>query len=319
MGLAREAGPHRARLPDDRVRPRAEAEEATAEGALRGALADVRLQRRALTLRAVPPSTPVRGPVVPQAERPARAASGDRVRPRVPLHRPRHPRRHRRQARESPLAAEVPELHRRLSRGRARDSLRPPDAPTALREERTCHAGRDDRGARCQDRSHEMAIQGRADRVRAAARRPHALFRVVGSQGLRAQRAEEAESQALELRDRLQGRGRAGVREQHHLRGHERRPRLRDQRAHRPAALACGVVLTLRPPGVLLRRSCGRVRTRLPRQYGWNGLRLRSDDGEPALGPASRDLRLLGARGVAEHGVRRDVGRVLLRARRAHG
>ncbi len=318
MGLAREAGPHRARLPDDGVCPRAEAQKATPERALPGALADVWVQRRALTLRAVPTAATVRGPVVPQAEGPARAASGDRVRPRFPLHRPWHPRRHRRQARESPLAAEVLELHRRLSRGRARDSLRPTDAPSALREERPCHPGRDDRGAGRQDRSHEMAVQGRPHRVGPVARRPRSLFRLLGSQGLCARRAQAAQSNALECRDGRQGHRCARIRERDRLRRHVRRSCVRARRAHRPAALARRVLYALRAPGVLLRYAGRCLRARLPRQHGRNGLRLRCDHGKPALGAAGGDVRLLRARGLAEHGVRRDVGRVLLGARCAH-
>ena len=318
VGLAREAGPHGARLPDDRVRPCPEAEEASAQGAVRRALADVRLQRRTVALRAVPASAAVRGPLVAQAGGRSRASSGGRLRPRFPLQQPGHRGRHRRAARENRLEAAVPELHRRLPRGCARDALRPPDAPPAVREERSCHAGRDDRGTRRQDRPHEMAVQGRPDRVRPLARRPRPLLRLVGSQGLCAQRAQEEESHDLELRDRRQGRRRSGVRKRDCLRGHERGPRLRDQRAHRTTALAGAVVLALRPSGVLLRCPRGCLRPRLPRQHGWNGLRLRGDHREPALGSPGRDLRLLGTRRLEEHGVRWDVGRVLLGPRRAN-
>lgn len=279
-------------------------------------MATLRLQRRAQPLCAVSPPAALCGPLGVQGERPARASSGNRLRAGLHLERPRRAVRDQREARADRVEADLPELHRRLPRGRARNALRPTHAPPALREERSAGPGDDGRSGR-EDGAHQMAFQGRSHRVSAVARRPRPLLRLVGPQGLRAQRAQATQSDDLEPRDRRQGGRGPGIRERDRLRGHVRRSGVRVQRAHRTTALARRVVFAVWPPGVLLRDAGRRLRTRLPRQHRRHGLRLRGDHRAPALGPSGRDLCLLGARGLAQDGLRRVLGRVLLGTRRA--
>ena len=98
----------------------------------------------------------------------------------------------------------------------------------------------------------------------------------------------------------------------------EQRPSLRDQRADGSGALARFVVLALRAARVLLRNAHRRLRPRLHRQRRRLRLLVRSEERQADLGSARRHVRLHGRGGVAEDGVRRDVGRLGRRVRRSN-
>lgn len=83
--------------------------------------------------------------------------------------------------------------------------------------------------------------------------------------------------------------------------------------------MARDVVLALRAARVLLRDADGRLRAGLHRERGRDRLRLRSRERAPAVGAASRDVRLYGGCGLAEDGLRRHLGRQLRRAGCPHG
>ena len=112
------------------------------------------------------------------------------------------------------------------------------------------------------------------------------------------------------------GRRRSRVLPRHDLHPDEQRPPLCDQRVDGPGALARFVVLALRAARVLLCNAHRCLRPRLHRQRRRLRLLVRSEDRPPDLGSARRDVRLHGCCGVAEDGVRRDVGRLGRRVRR---
>jgi hypothetical protein len=282
-------------------------------------VADVRLQRRAHAVRTVQHATAVLGALVTPGEGPARAAARRRLWQGLHHERARLPVRHRLANRPCRLEAAVPQLHRRLPRGRGRHPLSPAHAQAAMRrpQERTGYAG-DDRRHRRQEGKDEVALRDSGGRVVAADRRASPLLRRLGPPDLCDRPAEEAAPDDLEPRAGRQGcRGR-GVRGWNDLRGDERRSPLRPKGEHGRATLARRVLLAVRAPGVLLRRTGGGVWARLCREHGRDGLRVRSHDRAPALGTRGRDVRLLGAGGLAEHGLRRHLGRLVLGARRAH-
>ena len=122
----------------------------------------------------------------------------------------------------------------------------------------------------------------------------------------------------MALPRRRPGRRRPRVLARHDLHSLEQRPSLRDQRLDGTRALACLVVLALRASRVLLRDAHRRLRSCLHRQRRRLRLFVRSDERPPDLGAARRHVRLHGRGGVAQDGVRRDVGRLGRRLRRGN-
>ncbi len=282
-------------------------------------MARVRPRRRAAPRRLGAPRAPaVPGDLGRARAEPRRVLAVDRLRP--PLRRGRRRLGARARDAHGRTRLDLPRapLRRRLAGDRAglgRHRVRRlPEPPAVQREDDHERRGR---RPRRRDRSGALAAGDRPERDVADRGRGTRLRRRLARQGVRAERPDG--SGRLGVQDRRGGQGRRGGRGADALRRLVRRARVRARHAHRPPGLARERGQPPLRPLDLLLDACGRVRPRLHRRDGRQGLLVRRREREAALVAEHRRLRLRLARGVEPARLRRLVRRVVLRARRGHG